>query len=1777
MTLYVGKPARFQCAVTGSPPMNIVWQKAGLDISSDGNYKISTDKKKNILEIPSLQLDNKGIYSCKATNAFGTDICSAELRVIDKPQFVKKLEPLPVAVGHIIRLECQVDEDTGVCITWSRDGKKLHLSMDYKITFEEKVAVLEIPNAKLKDSGNYVCTASNDAGSSTCSASVTVREPPSFLKKLESKIVWKKGVAARLQCSVKGSPELHVTWFKNDKELSTSDKYKITFVDALAVIEFFEVSVEDSGNYTCEVLNESGCESCSAKITVKEPPYFSKELKPVEVMKGTNTALECEIAEPPSFVKKPDPSKLLMNGSSVKLECKVTGTPEIKIKWLKNESEISASDKYRMSFTNSVAVLEIINTSIDDSGDYICEAHSEAGSDRCSSTVRVKVPPKFVQKPENVAILKPGQNKILKCQVVGTPEIKISWFQDGNEISSSDKYKMSFDNSLVSLEITGAKVEDSGVYVCEAHNEAGSESCSVEVKVKEPPVFKKELTSFEVVKASDVMLDCEVTGTAPFEVTWYKDAKEIRTKPAKIIEKPKAVSVTVGDPVSLESIVAGTPELKVKWFKDDKELMPSRQYKMSFMKNVASLKIQSVKNEDSGEYAFEVSNGIGSSSCKVNLIVLEPPKFVKKLESSKVVKPKDQTRFECKVTGSPEIQISWFKNDSKISESEKYRMSFINSLAVLEIENISLEDSGDYICEALNEAGSDSCSTTVTVKDPPAFIKAPEPVEGIKGKDLSLECELSGSPPFEITWYKDKRQIKDSKKYKVTHEGCLATLHILNLEGSDVGEYQCKAANNVGSDSCTGTVKLKEPPVFVKKLSNVTAVTGEEVTLGATIKGSQPITVSWVKDKDVIRDSDNTRISFENNLVTLTIINADTANSGKYICQIKNDAGMQECMASLSVLEPAAILEKPEPISVTAGDPVTLECTISGTPELKGKWFRNGNEMVSGRKYKMTLSKNVAALKILSTEKDVKTPPIFTRKMTSLQETEGLPVKFECRVTGSSPIEVSWLKDDESLANEDDIKMSFIDNTAILEIAQTEMKHSGEYTCVASNVVGSASCSAKLTLKEPRFAPVFDKKLEPLEVTVGDSFALECHMTGSLPIKVTWSKDKKDIRAAGNYKITCIDDTPRLTILKADKGDSGQYSCEASNDIGKDSCTAQVAVKERRVPPTFTKKPSESIEDTEGKIIKLEGRVSGSQPMNISWFKDDQEIQLSDSYDMSFKSNVVQLCLKKARLSDTGSYTCKVSNEAGTTSCNVSVLIKELKRPPVFDLPLKPVTVNVGESLQISCHVHGSDPIKIQWQKDKKEVKPSDKCQITFTDGTSALEINAVAKTDAGDYVCKATNEAGSESCKAKVTVKDKAVGASPAPAAAAKPAKLDNLFFIEEPKSIKVTEKGVATFIAKVGGDPIPNVKWMKGKWRQINHGGRIVVEQKGQEAKLEIKEVTKTDSGQYRCLATNKFGEIECSTNLEVEEKKELTVDADFRAKLKKVPSKQKEQEEDKDIDIVELLRNVDPKEYEKYARMYGITDYRGLLQALEQLKKLKGEETHQLELEGRSAGEEQEFDELVSFLQQRMTQTEPITLVKDIEDQTVTVNKDAVFECEIKINYPEIKLSWYKGTAKLDTDEKYDISIEGDRHLLKIYNCETQDQGNYRIVCGPHISSAKLTVAEPVVEHHLQSLAAQQIQFTKNIRDIVVNEHQSATFECEVSFDDAIVTWYKDSTELKESSKYNFRKEERCHFMTIHSVTADDEGVYSVIARLEPIGEAKSTAELCLSSKGLYRNIL
>lgn len=93
-------------------------------------------------------------------------------------------------------------------------------------------------------------------------------------------------------------------------------------------------------------------------------------------------------------------------------------------------------------------------------------------------------PPVFLEKPEGMSVVKVRERKVFECRVVGTPQISVRWFRDGTEIHQSVKHSMSFVNSLASLEITGANNSDSGKYFCEAYNEAGSESCIVELAVK---------------------------------------------------------------------------------------------------------------------------------------------------------------------------------------------------------------------------------------------------------------------------------------------------------------------------------------------------------------------------------------------------------------------------------------------------------------------------------------------------------------------------------------------------------------------------------------------------------------------------------------------------------------------------------------------------------------------------------------------------------------------------------------------------------------------------------------------------------------------------------------------------------------------------------------------------------------------------------------------------------------------------------------------------------------------------------------------------------------------------------------------------------------------------------------------------------------------------------------------------------------------------------------------------------------------------------------------
>lgn len=161
--------------------------------------------------------------------------------------------------------------------------------------------------------------------------------------------------------------------------------------------------------------------------------------------------------------------------------------------------------------------------------------------------------------------------------------------------------------------------------------------------------------------------------------------------------------------------------------------------------------------------------------------------------------------------------------------------------------------------------------------------------------------------------------------------------------------------------------------------------------------------MTWLKDNDEITEDEHIRMTFENNVTSLYLSGIEVKHDGKYVCQAKNDAGIQRCSALLSVkgwlrkvclgieeqmqrsafqqsdspptstplfsAEPATITEEAVSIDVTQGDPATLQVKFSGTKEIIAKWYKDGQELTLGPKYKISVTDTVSVLKIISTEK----------------------------------------------------------------------------------------------------------------------------------------------------------------------------------------------------------------------------------------------------------------------------------------------------------------------------------------------------------------------------------------------------------------------------------------------------------------------------------------------------------------------------------------------------------------------------------------------------------------------------------------------------------------------------------------------------------------------------------------------------------------------------------------------------------------------------------------
>ncbi|CAB4067253.1 HMCN [Lepeophtheirus salmonis] len=154
-----GELLKLECLVEGSPPPTIVWFKDG-DILITPN--LQDDRSQTALLIPNLQIDDSGLYKCKARNAWGEVNSTFPVKVHEKvgpPHMLDGIGTSNVTAeyGQSILFACQVQSLGPTQIQWL---KQLHKHQEPKnknktiVVFDYVFEILH-PQSKTTSSGGY--------------------------------------------------------------------------------------------------------------------------------------------------------------------------------------------------------------------------------------------------------------------------------------------------------------------------------------------------------------------------------------------------------------------------------------------------------------------------------------------------------------------------------------------------------------------------------------------------------------------------------------------------------------------------------------------------------------------------------------------------------------------------------------------------------------------------------------------------------------------------------------------------------------------------------------------------------------------------------------------------------------------------------------------------------------------------------------------------------------------------------------------------------------------------------------------------------------------------------------------------------------------------------------------------------------------------------------------------------------------------------------------------------------------------------------------------------------------------------------------------------------------------------------------------------------------------------------------------------------------------------------------------------------------------------------
>ncbi|XP_053519067.1 myosin light chain kinase, smooth muscle isoform X2 [Artibeus jamaicensis] len=731
------------------------------------------------------------------------------------------------------------------------------------------------------------------------------------------------------------------------------------------------------------------------------------------------------------------------------------------------------------------------------------------------------------------------------------------------------------------------------------------------------------------------------------------------TEAPAFISPPRNLCIREGATAKFEGRVCGYPEPRVAWHRGGQPIASGGRFLLDRgIRGSFSLVIHAVREEDSGKYTCEATNGSGARQVTVELTVeggfvkkygqlasktigdrfispaVEtcpsiwgecPPKFATKLGRA-VVREGQMGRFSCKITGRPQPQVTWLKGDVPLQPSARVSMCEKNGMQVLEIHKVSQDDVGVYTCLVANGSGKASMSAELS----------------IQGLDNTSRSFLRGM----------KAANSDIRK-EVTNG--IAQGPKLDSVETTADSRSCCSTQRGGSPTWA-TSSQPQPP---RESKPEPSGDSPRKTLRTPIlqKTSSTITLQATKVQP------EHRVPVSGSLLP-----------------------SREERERLAAPPPAALPTRPSGL---------------GTQEVVSK---------------------VATRKIPMESRRDSTFPKFESKPQSREVCEDQTVQFRCEVSGIPKPQVTWFLEGAPVRGREGTVEIYEDGGShYLCLLKARARDSGNYSCTASNVRGQVSCDWTLLVKKlaaMEVAPSLSSVLKDCTVIEGQDFVLQCSVQGTPVPQITWLLNEKksdkerdfllppaaskpvaprflqglsDLRVMDGSQVTMtvqVSGNPPPEVIWLHNGneiqesedfhferrgarhslciqevfpeDTGTYTCEAWNSAGEVRTQAVLTVQEPQdgTQPWFISKPR-SVTASLGQSVLISCAIAGDPFPTVHWLRDGKALSKDTGhFEVLQNEDVFTLVLKNVQPWHAGQYEILLQNQVGECSCQVSLMLQ---------------------------------------------------------------------------------------------------------------------------------------------------------------------------------------------------------------------------------------------------------------------------------------------------------------------------------------------------------------------------------------------------------------------------------------------------------------------------------------------------------------------------------------